>query len=75
MLYVGFVARLHNCFCMYKIKAYIMHIPSTAGWSLLRSVSYIRAISKAAKLPADSVSGGSPQNCKNHSYVCVLASK
>lgn len=53
MLYVGCVARLNNLFCMYRIKAYIMHTPSTAGWSFLKSISYVRAISNAAKLPAD----------------------
>lgn len=71
----GCVTSLHKQFCMNKIKVYIMHIPSAAGWSFLRSVLYVRATSDAAKLTADSVLACSPQSSKNQSHVCVLTSK
>lgn len=71
----GCVTSLHKQFCMNKIKVYIMHIPSAAGWSFLRSVLYVRATSDAAKLTADSLLACSPQSSKNQSHVCVLTSK
>lgn len=75
MVCVGCVTSLHNQFCMNKIKVYIMHIPSTAEWSFLRSVLYTRAISDADKLTADSVFASSPQSSRSQSQLCVLTSK
>lgn len=75
MVCVGCVTSLHNQFFMNKIKIYIMHVPSTAGWSFLRSLLYVRAISDAAKLTADSVLASSPQSSKSQSHLCVLTSK
>lgn len=71
MVCVGCVTSLHNQFCMNKIKVFIMHIPSTAGQSFLRSVLYVRAISDGAKLTADSVLASSPQSSKNQSSLCL----